>query len=128
VAVVTARDERRDTLRRKCLSLGAGELVAAVIFGFVAFASVTPRLRTGDERAALWSALIPLLRILIQGGIYWLLARRWVKLRPCRPGWPASIERSAYSTPSSSWWGWSASSRGRRIVRPSPCCEAVRFT
>lgn len=66
-----------DGLRRKYLSLGTGELTAAAVFGAVAAASVGPRL-DGTARAALWSAVVPLLLVLLQGGAYWLLARRWV--------------------------------------------------
>lgn len=35
-------------------------------------------LTTGMDLAAFWSALAPLLFVLLQGGAYWLLARRWV--------------------------------------------------
>ena len=30
----------------------------------------------------MWSALIPLLAVLVQAGIYWLMARSWVELNP----------------------------------------------
>ncbi|KGN31304.1 hypothetical protein N802_04240 [Knoellia sinensis KCTC 19936] len=65
-------------LRRKYLSLGAGEFVAAAVFAGAAVFSVAPRLEGDDEVRALWSALGPLLVVLVQGGGYWLLARRWV--------------------------------------------------
>jgi hypothetical protein len=68
-------------LRRKYVSLGVGELVAALVFGLVAALSVAPRLH-GTEVSALWSALAPLLVVLVQGGAYWLLARRWVGAEP----------------------------------------------
>ena len=75
-------DERRATLRRKYLSLGTGELVAAAVFAAVAVGVVMPRLETRQDSAALWSALAPLLIILVQAGAYWLLARNWVERAP----------------------------------------------
>lgn len=69
---------RRATLRRKYLSLGAGELAAAAAFAAVTVYVVIPRLASEEDSAALWSALVPLLLILVQAGSYWLLARRWV--------------------------------------------------
>lgn len=60
-------------LRRKYTSLGYGELASTVVFVFV-----SQRFATQDGNVALWSALVPLLLILVQGGSYWLLARRWV--------------------------------------------------
>ena len=75
-------DERRETLRRKYLSLGTGELVAAAVFAAVAVGIVMPRLETRQDSAALWSALTPLLIILVQAGAYWLLARNWVARAP----------------------------------------------
>ena len=75
-------DERRATLRRKYLSLGTGELVAAAVFAAVAVGIVMPRLETRQDSAALWSALAPLLIILVQAGAYWLLARNWVERAP----------------------------------------------
>jgi len=72
--------------RRQYLNLGVGELVAAATFAVVAALSIAPRL---DERAsaALWAALVPLLVILLQAGVYWLSARRWVAVAPM----PAAI-------------------------------------
>ena len=69
-------------MRRKYLSLGTGELVAAAVFAAVAVSVVMPRLETRQDSAALWSALAPLLIILVQAGAYWLLARNWVELAP----------------------------------------------
>jgi hypothetical protein len=79
--------ERRAALRRKYLSLGLGELVAALVFAVVAAVLIAPRFSAGSNAAALWSALIPLLIILVQAGAYWLAARRWVELRPMPPAW-----------------------------------------
>ncbi|GAA1823657.1 hypothetical protein [Agromyces salentinus] len=78
--------ERRSILRRKYLSLGAGELVAALVFALIAW-TLVPRLGTASAAAALWSALIPLLVVLVQAGAYWLGARTWVELRPMPAGW-----------------------------------------
>lgn len=75
-------DERREALRRKYLNLGVGELAAASVFGFVAVTFVMPRLEGPHDYAALWSALAPLLVILVQAGFYWLLARAWVERAP----------------------------------------------
>ena len=69
-------------MRRKYLSLGTGELVAAAVFAAVAVNVVMPRLETRQDSAALWSALAPLLIILVQAGAYWLLARNWVERAP----------------------------------------------
>ena len=68
---------RCDHRRRRYLSLGAGELVAAAVF-----ALVLPRLVVEVDRTALWAALVPLLAILLQAGGYWLAARRWVARGP----------------------------------------------
>lgn len=80
-------------MRRKYLSLGAGELVAAALFAAVAIGVVTPRLETRQDSAALWSALAPLLVILVQAGAYWLLARNWVQRAPM-PSALASLYRA----------------------------------
>lgn len=79
--------DRREALRRKYLRLGLGELAAAAVFCAVAVFLLTPRLL--DERGvrALWSALIPLLLVLVQAGAFWLLARGWVGRAPM----PASL-------------------------------------
>ena len=69
-------------MRRKYLSLGTGELVAAAVFAVVAISVVMPRLEVPQDSAALWSALTPLLIILVQAGAYWLLARNWVERAP----------------------------------------------
>lgn len=70
---------KRDARRRKYLSLGSGELVAAGVFATAALYFATPRLPSIQDRMALWSALIPLLVVLVAGGVYWLLARSWVE-------------------------------------------------
>ncbi|WP_265442646.1 hypothetical protein [Flexivirga meconopsidis] len=64
--------DRAAALRRTYLSLGLGELCATAVFVGVALTGVVP------SSAALWSALIPLVLVLLQGGVYWLLARRWL--------------------------------------------------
>jgi hypothetical protein len=70
---------KREARRSKYLSLGAGELVAAAVFAAAALFFVTPRLPQVQDRAALWSALVPLLVVLVAAGLYWLLARTWVE-------------------------------------------------
>lgn len=85
-------DADRQRLRRKYQSLGLGELAAAVVFAVIALRW----LGLGADRAtsaALWSALTPLLAILIQAGCYWLLARTWV-LRGEMPGGLARLYRA----------------------------------
>jgi hypothetical protein len=72
-------DDRRTVLRGRYLSLGFGELFATVVFIGVAFVSVLPLLERPSDVLAFWSALVPLLVILVQAGVYWLLARRWVE-------------------------------------------------
>jgi hypothetical protein len=69
-------------LRRRYISLGTGELAAGAVFAAVAVTTVIPRLDDHEDQAALWSALIPLLVVLVQAGAYWLLARGWVERRP----------------------------------------------
>ena len=73
---------RREALRRRYLSLGLGELAAAGVFLTVALTMAIPRLDDQQDRLALWSALVPLLIVLVQAGIYWLLARSWVEHHP----------------------------------------------
>ncbi|MBT9298922.1 MULTISPECIES: hypothetical protein [Rhodococcus] len=70
------------SLRRRYLSLGLGELAAAGVFAAVAVSVVMPRLEGPHDSAALWSALAPLLVVLVQAGVYWLLARGWVEQAP----------------------------------------------
>ncbi|MET3511511.1 MULTISPECIES: hypothetical protein [Plantibacter] len=72
-------DDRRTVLRGRYLSLGLGELFAAVVFIWVASVSMLPLLERPSDALAFWSALVPLLVILVQAGVYWLLARRWVR-------------------------------------------------
>lgn len=67
--------------RRHYLSLGVGELVAAAVFAGIAASGMVP----GTDNPALWWALTPLLAILVQAGIYWLAARRWVGRSPMPP-------------------------------------------
>lgn len=83
--------ERRGALHRKYLSLGVGELVAALVFAVVATVFVAPRLSADSDAAALWSALIPLLVILVQAGTYWLAARSWVEQRPMPTAWAGTF-------------------------------------
>lgn len=73
-------DDRREILRRKYLGLGTGELTAAALFAAFAAFVLVPRFEHAAAAGALWSALIPLLVILAQAGVYWLLARSWVKV------------------------------------------------
>jgi hypothetical protein len=77
--------DRREDLRGKYLRLGSGELTAAVLFAVLAFTAVTPQLTGQDDKAALWSALVPLIVVLVQAGAYWLLARSWVERAPMPP-------------------------------------------
>lgn len=75
-------DSQRESLRRKYLSLGIGELVAAAVFTFVTVTFVRPGLPRADDYTALWWAMTPLLVILVQAGVYWLMARSWVHRAP----------------------------------------------
>ncbi len=67
-----------DHLRRRYTSLGAGELTAAAVFVVIASTGLLPITRTPTGRLALWSALVPLLVILVQAGVYWIVARSWL--------------------------------------------------
>lgn len=73
-----ANDPEIQRLRRRYTSLGAGELTAAALFSCLAVIAPWPILDGPHGRAGLWSALIPLLVILAQAGVYWLLARGWL--------------------------------------------------
>ncbi|MEQ3550262.1 hypothetical protein WIS52_07250 [Pseudonocardia nematodicida] len=65
-------------LRRQYLRLGTGELTAAAVF--VAAAVLL------DAGPGLWAALVPLLMIIIHGGVYWLTARRRIPAGRMGPG------------------------------------------
>lgn len=71
--------DRRVALRRAYLNLGWGELAATATFAIVAAGMVSSRLNSPAQVWALWCALIPLLVVLLQAGVYWLLARGWVE-------------------------------------------------
>ena len=75
----------RAAARKRYLSLGIGEVVAAatIVVAGVVISAGWP----GDSTHALWSAVIPLVLVLVQGGCYWLLARRWVTLGPMPSRW-----------------------------------------
>ncbi|MCD2107116.1 hypothetical protein O4214_21380 [Rhodococcus erythropolis] len=75
-------EQRRKSLQRRYLSLGLSELAAAGVFAAVAVSVVMPRLAGSHDSAALWSALAPWLVVLVQAGVYWLLARGWVEQAP----------------------------------------------
>ena len=85
-------DHRRAAARRAHLSLGLGELAAAAVFVLVGATVVSPWLGE-DTSLALWSALVPLVVVLVQGGAYWLLARGWV-LRSSMPAPVAQVYRA----------------------------------
>ena len=77
-------------LRRTYLSLGLGELSAAVVF-VVVQPVVAGRL--GDASGpALWWAMAPLLIVLLQGAAYWLAARSWLPGADGR-GMPGGLAR-----------------------------------
>ncbi|ANS79027.1 hypothetical protein SGUI_1631 [Serinicoccus hydrothermalis] len=78
--------ERRRELLRRYRSLGLGELVAAAVFVVLAAAVLQPRW-SGRDWATLWWGLGPLVLVLVQAGVYWLLARSWVGTgtMPTRP-------------------------------------------
>lgn len=65
-------------LRRTYLRLGLGETAAAAVFCGAMLCAVAPRLGSGSGRAAVWAALVPLIVVLAQAGLYWLLARSWI--------------------------------------------------
>lgn len=64
---------RFEPQRRQYLSLGLGELFAAVVFAV--FIPLAPFVTADGARPALLFALAPLIVILIAAGIYWLIAR-----------------------------------------------------
>ncbi|RXZ85993.1 hypothetical protein ESP50_12350 [Agromyces atrinae] len=80
--------DRRARVLARYRSLGSGELFAAAVFAFLAWFAVAPWL-SSRESLALVSALVPLLVVLVQAGVYWLLARAWVG----RGSMPTSLAR-----------------------------------
>lgn len=71
-----SRDHARK-LRKAYTSLGLGELTAAAVFTGVAVSGLIPVTSNPSGALALWSALTPLLLILVQAGAYWHAAREW---------------------------------------------------
>lgn len=78
--------DRVDRLRREYLKLGLGESAAVVAIIFATLASALPRLH-GTERLALWSAVVPLVVVLVQAAAFWLSARPRLPSTPM----PASL-------------------------------------
>lgn len=71
----TVVDDAAEERRRRYRSLGMGELASAAVFVVAATTFVgLPTLSS----AGVWIALTPPLIVLLQGGAFWLLARRWV--------------------------------------------------
>lgn len=68
--------DRFSRIRKQYLSLGLGELAAVAVFAAAAFAW-QEQLTSSGAVAALWFALVPLEFVLLQAGVYWLLARSW---------------------------------------------------
>lgn len=75
-------DHRRSALRRKCLSLGLGDLAAVAVFVYAAFGVVAPRLVSAQAGMSFLVGVASLVLVLSQAGAYWLLARTWVQVRP----------------------------------------------
>ncbi|MCU4295556.1 hypothetical protein D3I60_00410 [Brevibacterium permense] len=75
--------DRFAPLRRRFLSLGLGEIVAAAVFAIVP--ARLAFIAADRAEAALWSGLIPLLFILVQAGVYWLVARHHLPAPIPRP-------------------------------------------
>ncbi|MGB3258765.1 MAG: hypothetical protein WBG89_05145 [Ornithinimicrobium sp.] len=73
---------RRSQLRRKYLSLGLGELFAVTLFIWVVFLWSNLELFSDQERRSFLAGFAGLVIVLTQAGMYWLLARRWVEVRP----------------------------------------------
>jgi hypothetical protein len=61
---------RRTSINLTLVNLGVGELVAAAVFGLFAAPAV---IHAGLPAAPVWSALAPLLVLLVQAGVYWLV-------------------------------------------------------
>lgn len=68
---------RRTSIKLRLVNLGIGELVAAAVFAFLAAPAV---IRAGLPAAPVWSALAPLLVVLVQAGVYWLVRSRTNRL------------------------------------------------
>lgn len=87
-----AADPQLKALRRRYLRLGTGELAASAVLVYFA-GYVTPRLQSPLDAIALWSAVIPLLAVLVQAGLYWLRARAWVQRAAMPPELAALYRR-----------------------------------
>lgn len=72
--------DQRTRRRGQYLSLGMGEFVSTLLFAAVGWNMARPS--TVGLGAALWSALVPLLFLLLQAALYWLAARHWVRRTP----------------------------------------------
>jgi len=68
---------RRTSINLTLVNLGVGELVAAAVFALFAAPAV---IHSGLSAAPLWSALAPLLAVLVQAGVYWLVRSRTNRL------------------------------------------------
>lgn len=70
---------QRTAINSRLQRLGSGELVAAAVFALLGA-------RVASSAAllafALWSALVPLLVVLAQAGVYWLVRSRTSRLPP----------------------------------------------
>lgn len=78
--------DRRVKRRCQYLQLGVGELTAVALFIWAARFVFQPRLDDTDT-VCLWCAVAPLLVIVLQAGVYWLAARRWVNKNPMPRMW-----------------------------------------
>lgn len=86
-------------MRRRYLELGTGEFIAAAVFAAVAAGVISPRLGTQQDVLALWCALVPLLVILVQAGVYWLLARHGLGREPMSTSARAVYRAFRYGNP-----------------------------
>jgi len=68
---------RRTSVNLRLVNLGVGELVAAAVFALLAAPAV---IRAGLPAAPVWSALAPLVVVLVQAGVYWLVRSRTNRL------------------------------------------------
>lgn len=89
-------ERRLGRARQRYLSLGLGELTAAALGIVLAVGILPPYFDGPGEKIGLWSALGPLLLILLHAGVYWLLARSQLgRPLPTLPRWFARRTRNA---------------------------------
>jgi hypothetical protein len=99
-----ARTARTAAIRRRMLSLGTGELAAAGAFGVAGWLFSGSM---GEGWPAWWAAIATLCLVLVQGGVFWLVARAHL----------------GHVLP----WAWRSAFRAFRLIDPGLLAIALGF-